>query len=332
MKKNVLILFVSLFFLSCNTDRLNVVRGKAQGTTYTISYIGNERDNLKQSLDSIFQVIDLSMSNYREDSTISRINNGEDIAVDQHFKNVLLASQMVYNQSDGYFDPSIGQLIRIWGFGERKHTTAPSKQTIDSLLVGTGMNKISLTSDSHLRKSSQNIKLNFNAIAQGYTCDVIASFLKSLGYSDFIVEVGGELFICGRNSIKNKPWTIGIDNPLQSDEKEREIITKLELTDCGLATSGNYRKVWTDSTTGKRYVHTINPKTGYPQQSDILSATVISSTSMFADAYATTLMAIGMERAKTFLSNHPELKYLILYQSKDGDSQIKTYTNCKIQQ
>lgn len=332
MKKNVLILFVSLFFLSCNTDRLNVVRGKAQGTTYTISYIGNERDNLKQSLDSIFQVIDLSMSNYREDSTISRINNGEDIAVDQHFKNVLLASQIVYNQSDGYFDPSIGQLIRIWGFGERKHTTAPSKQTIDSLLVGTGMNKISLTSDSHLRKSSQNIKLNFNAIAQGYTCDVIASFLKSLGYSDFIVEVGGELFICGRNSIKNKPWTIGIDNPLQSDEKEREIITKLELTDCGLATSGNYRKVWTDSTTGKRYVHTINPKTGYPQQSDILSATVISSTSMFADAYATTLMAIGMERAKTFLSNHPELKYLILYQSKDGDSQIKTYTNCKIQQ
>lgn len=332
MKKNVLILFVSLFFLSCNTDRLNVVRGKAQGTTYTISYIGNERDNLKQSLDSIFQVIDLSMSNYREDSTISRINNGEDIAVDQHFKNVLLASQIVYNQSDGYFDPSIGQLIRIWGFGERKHTTAPSKQTIDSLLVGTGMNKISLTSDSHLRKSSQNIKLNFNAIAQGYTCDVIASFLKSLGYSDFIVEVGGELFICGRNSIKNKPWTIGIDNPLQSDEKEREVITKLELTDCGLATSGNYRKVWTDSTTGKRYVHTINPKTGYPQQSDILSATVISSTSMFADAYATTLMAIGMERAKTFLSNHPELKYLILYQSKDGDSQIKTYTNCKIQQ
>ena len=235
----------------------------------------------------------------------------------------------IYKESKGVFDPSIGQLINAWGFGKKENHTPPTQKQIDSLLALTGMDKvhyIDTPRGAFIRKDNPNIQLNFNAIAQGYTSDVIADYFLSKQISNFIVEVGGELVIHGRNTLKNKPWRIGIDNPLQKPDEDREIVATVELTDCGLATSGNYRKLWRDSLTGQKYVHTINPKTGLPQPSNLLSATVIAPSAMLADSYATTLMALGgIEKAKDFLAQHKELKAVLLYSDEAHKGQIQKY-------
>lgn len=308
------IFFASLLLIiGCgrSSQTLKTINGLAQGSTYSITYFSENQLVEKKQIDSIIEVIDLSMSTYREESLISQINQNQPLIIDEHFKKVFLMSKKIHHQSDGFFDPSIGLLIDAWGFGKNEHHNPPNKSTIDSLLLLVGLDKINLTHEDIFQKENPYIQLNFNAIAQGYTCDVIADFLKQKNITNFIVEVGGEMVVSGKNQQKQKAWAIGIDNPLQNPDEPREIIQVIEIQG-GLATSGNYRKVWTDSLTGKKYVHTINPKTGYPEQSDLLSATVIAPTAMEADAYATALMAIGLEKSKVFLDNHPELKALLL--------------------
>lgn len=312
-----------ILFVSCQkSPSEQLINGLAQGSTYSIKYIASSPVVAKKQIDSIIEVIDLSMSTYREESLISKINNNEQLPIDEHFKKVFLMSKEIYQQSNGYFDPSIGLLIDAWGFGKKEHHKAPSSQTIDSLLQKVGLNKIRLKNDYFLHKENPYIQLNFNAIAQGYTCDVIADFLKAKGISDFIVEVGGEMVISGKNLKKDKAWTIGIDNPIQNPDKPRQVLEIVEPQG-GLATSGNYRKVWTDSLTGKKYVHTLNPKTGYPEQSDILSATVIAPTAMQADGYATMLMAIGLEKSKKFLNTQPNLKAILMYSDSKTPDKVQ---------
>jgi thiamine biosynthesis lipoprotein apbE len=309
-------------------ENIYYIKGDAQGTTYSITYIAKVPVE-KAAIDSILQVIDLSMSTYIDNSLISKINKGENLPIDPHFEKVLSASMDIYKQSNGSFDPSIGQLINAWGFGKKEKHTPPTQKQIDSLLTLTGMDKVHIVSTGEgvfVKKDNPNIQLNFNAIAQGYTSDVIADYFRSKQISNFIVEVGGELVIHGRNTLKNKPWRIGIDNPLQKPDEDREIVATVELTDCGLATSGNYRKLWTDSISGQKYVHTINPKTGRPQPSNLLSATVIAPSAMLADGYATTLMALGgIEKAKDFLAQHKKLKAVLLYSDEAHKGQIQKY-------
>ena len=324
-------LCIAVLVTACGTtpkENIYYIKGEAQGTTYSITYIAKAPVE-KAAIDSILQVIDLSMSTYIDNSLISKINKGENLPIDPHFEKVLSASMDIYKQSNGSFDPSIGQLINAWGFGKKEKHTPPTQKQIDSLLTLTGMDKVHIVSTGEgvfVKKDNPNIQLNFNAIAQGYTSDVIAEYFLSKQISNFIVEVGGELVIHGRNTLKNKPWRIGIDNPLQKPDEDREIVATVELTDCGLATSGNYRKLWTDSLTGQKYVHTINPKTGRPQPSNLLSATVIAPSAMLADGYATTLMALGgIEKAKDFLAQHKELKAVLLYSDEAHKGQIQKY-------
>ena len=324
-------LCIAVLVTACGTtpkENIYYIKGEAQGTTYSITYIAKAPVE-KAAIDSILQVIDLSMSTYIDNSLISRINRGENLPIDPHFEKVFSASFDIYWQSKGAFDPSIGQLINAWGFGKKENHTPPTQKQIDSLIALTGMDKVHVTTTpegSFVEKDNPNIQLNFNAIAQGYTSDVIADYFLSKQISNFIVEVGGELVIHGRNTLKNKPWRIGIDNPLQKPDEDREIVATVELTDCGLATSGNYRKLWTDSLTGQKYVHTINPKTGRPQPSNLLSATVIAPSAMLADGYATTLMALGgIEKAKDFLAQHKELKAVLLYSDEAHKGQIQKY-------
>ena len=324
-------LCIAVLVTACGTtpkENVYYIKGEAQGTTYSITYIAKAPVE-KTAIDSILQVIDLSMSTYIDNSLISKINRGENLPIDPHFEKVFSASFDIYWQSKGAFDPSIGQLINAWGFGKKENHTPPTQKQIDSLLALTGMDKvhyIDTPRGAFIRKDNPNIQLNFNAIAQGYTSDVIADYFLSKQISNFIVEVGGELVIHGRNTLKNKPWRIGIDNPLQKPDEDREIVATVELTDCGLATSGNYRKLWTDSLTGQKYVHTINPKTGRPQPSNLLSATVIAPSAMLADGYATTLMALGgIEKAKDFLAQHKELKAVLLYSDEAHKGQIQKY-------
>ncbi len=324
-------LCIAVLVTACGTtpkENIYYIKGEAQGTTYSITYIAKAPVE-KAAIDSILQVIDLSMSTYIDNSLISKINKGENLPIDPHFEKVLSASMDIYKQSNGSFDPSIGQLINAWGFGKKENHTPPTQKQIDSLLTLTGMDKVHIVTTGEgvfVKKDNPNIQLNFNAIAQGYTSDVIADYFLSKQISNFIVEVGGELVIHGRNTLKNKPWRIGIDNPLQKPDEDREVIATVELTDCGLATSGNYRKLWTDSISGQKYVHTINPKTGRPQPSNLLSATVIAPSAMLADGYATTLMALGgIEKAKDFLAQHKELKAVLLYSDEAHKGQIHKY-------
>ena len=309
-------------------ENVYYIRGEAQGTTYGITYIA-QKPIEKTAVDSILKVIDLSMSTYIDNSLITKINKGEHLPIDSHFEKVLSASMDIYKQSDGIFDPSIGQLINAWGFGKKENHIPPTQKQIDSLLALTGMDKVHVATTpegTFVEKDNPNIQLNFNAIAQGYTSDVIADYFLSKQITNFIVEVGGEIVIHGRNTLKGKSWTIGIDNPLQKPDEDREIVATVELTDCGLATSGNYRKLWTDSLTGQKYVHTINPKTGRPQPSNLLSATVIAPSAMLADGYATTLMAFGgIEKAKNFLAQHKELKAVLLYSDEAHKDKIQRY-------
>ena len=329
--KYLYILCAAVVAVACqqvSKENVYYIRGEAQGTTYGITYIAHQPVE-KATVDSILKVIDLSMSTYIDNSLISKINKGEHMPIDPHFEKVLLASMDIYKQSDGIFDPSIGQLINAWGFGKKENHTPPTQKQIDSLLALTGMDKVHVATTpkgTFVEKDNPNIQLNFNAIAQGYTSDVIADYFLSKHITNFIVEVGGELVIHGRNTLKGKSWTIGIDNPLQKPDEDREIVATVELTDCGLATSGNYRKLWTDSLTGQKYVHTINPKTGRPQPSNLLSATVIAPSAMLADGYATTLMALGgIEKAKNFLAQHKELKAVLLYSDEAHKDKIQRY-------
>ena len=329
--KYLYILCAAVVAVACqqmSKENVYYIRGEAQGTTYGITYI-DQKPIEKTAVDSILKVIDLSMSTYIDNSLITKINKGEHLPIDSHFEKVLSASMDIYKQSDGIFDPSIGQLINAWGFGKKENHTPPTQKQIDSLLALTGMDKVHVATTpegTFVEKDNPNIQLNFNAIAQGYTSDVIADYFLSKHITNFIVEVGGEIVIHGRNTLKGKSWTIGIDNPLQKPDEDREIVATVELTDCGLATSGNYRKLWTDSLTGQKYVHTINPKTGRPQPSNLLSATVIAPSAMLADGYATTLMALGgIEKAKDFLAQHKELKAVLLYSDEAHKDKIQRY-------
>ena len=329
--KYLYILCAAVIAVACqqmSKENVYYIRGEAQGTTYGITYIAHKPIE-KTAVDSILKVIDLSMSTYIDNSLISKINKGEHLPIDPHFEKVLSASMDIYSESEGVFDPSIGQLINAWGFGKKENHIPPTQKQIDSLLALTGMDKVHVATTpkgTFVEKDNPNIQLNFNAIAQGYTSDVIADYFLSKQITNFIVEVGGEIVIHGRNTLKGKSWTIGIDNPLQKPDEDREIVATVELTDCGLATSGNYRKLWTDSLTGQKYVHTLNPKTGRPQPSNLLSATVIAPSAMLADGYATTLMALGgIEKAKDFLAQHKELKAVLLYSDEAHKDKIQRY-------
>ncbi|WP_172919407.1 FAD:protein FMN transferase [Capnocytophaga canis] len=323
MKPFISIISICVFLLfSCTPkDKIHLMRGEAQGSTYAIKYVSHSDEALKPAIDSILEVIDLSMSTYRPESLISKINRGERITIDPHFEKVFLASQIIWQQSEGAFDPTVGVLVNAWGFGKEKHSRNLTENQIDSLKQFVGFEKIRLTDGKYIEKQHSAIFFDFNAIAQGYTVDVIADFLKSKGIENFIVEVGGELFLSGQNTVENKKWTIGIENPTLVDENQ--LIATVQFSNQGLATSGNYRKIRTDALTGEKFVHSINPKTGLAKQSNLLSATVITDSSMYADGYATMLMVLGLEESKKFLEKHTNLHVLLVYNNENNE--IKTF-------
>lgn len=323
MKKNILfynLLIISILcFYSCDfsSEKIHTIRGNAQGSTYGIKYISASDENLKPAIDSIIWVIDLSMSTYREESIISKINRGERIPIDVHFEKVFFASQQIWKESEGVFDPTVGVLVNAWGFGKNKTHIKLTENQIDSLKKMVGFEKVRLTDGKFIEKESVSIFFDFNAIAQGYTVDVIADYLKSKNIHHFVVEVGGEIFTSGRNIAENKAWRIGVENPVLSADNQ-ELMTTISFENKGLATSGNYRKVWTDSLTGEKFVHSINPKTGKAQQSNLLSATVIASSAMYADAYATMFMVMGLEKSKLFLQNHKNIDVMFVFNNSQN--------------
>ena len=323
-------LVVSILFISCDkTTDFYTIQGEAQGSTYSIKYISTEEKVIKNQVDSLLTAFDLSLSTYRPDSKISKINSGDStVVVDDFFTETFQLSSQIYKETNGLFDPTIGVLVNAYGFGPNKKHQDLSQKQIDSLLQFVGFDKIALNSNKTISKKHNQTFIDFNAIAQGYSVDVVVNYLKSKGIENAIVEIGGELFALGKNTIDNKNWVVGIDDPLQKPE-ERTLISKVNLENLGMATSGNYRKVMIDEKTGKKFVHIINPKTGLAQKNSVLSATVLSKSSGLSDGYATAFMLMTLEESKLFLQKHPELYVMLLYSDSDNKMQQFTTENFK---
>ncbi len=295
----------------------NAVQGEAQGTTYTIKYIGEERDGIKRVMDSLLISFDQSLSTYVPTSLVSIFNESDSVIIDHNFRSVFLLSNLIYQETEGAFDPSIGPLIKSWGF-DYANPQRMDSSLVDSLLRFCGMEQFHLT-DSLLTKDHVNARLNFNAIAQGYAVDLMAERIEKFGIADYYVELGGELKVKGKNK-RGEWWMIGIDRP-EGDNLERKLGARISLENKAMATSGNYRKYY--EVDGKRYSHTLNPQTGFPAENNLLSATVIASDCGSADAYATAFMVMGKEKSIAYLKKHPALSAYLISSGVDGE--FETY-------
>ncbi len=310
-----------LFFLSVSCSEIDEQRkayGEALGTTYSITYYSEDLIPLDKALDSIFERVNQSMSTYRDSSDISRINRGDSLVkVDSLFQEVFLISKQVWEDSNRYFDPTVGDLVNQYGFGPEAGSKEIDSVAIDSLMQYVGFEKLELRGD-RLIKESPLVYLDFNAIAKGYAIDLIGHYMDSKEIEDYLIELGGELLAKGVNRERGSYWTVGIDDPMQ-EEGQRELTATIELRNRAMATSGNYRKHRTDPETGALYVHTINPLTGFAQKSDLLSVTVLAENSALADAYATAFMAMGYDLSKLLLSKNDELDAFLIYSTLEGE-------------
>lgn len=318
MNKSIVLLLVIAVFLSCSKEPQSIkLSGAVFGTSYNIQYFDKANNNYQKQIDSLFDEVNQSMSTYIPTSKISRINKGENVEVDHHFKTVFRAAKYIYRKTEGAFDPTIGAVVNAWDFGPEGAIEKVDSIAIDSLMKHVGFNRMGLKNNKIVKKN--NSYLDLNAIAKGYGVDVISKFLENKGVKDYLVEIGGEIRTKGINVEKNLAWTIGIDDPNFNGEQSYSKI--LALKDEAMATSGTYRKFKTDED-GNRYAHIIDTKTGYPTKTNILSVSVIANDCVTADGYATAFQAMGIEKVKDFLKRHPELKVYFIYE--DEDNVVKT--------
>ncbi|MGB5190143.1 FAD:protein FMN transferase [Robiginitalea sp.] len=312
----------SLFFgflIGCGESaslREHVYQGGALGTSYAIKVFTADTTDLQPAIDSVFRVVNQSLSTYQPDSDISRINRGDSrVQVDKMFAEVFEMSVQIHGQTEGYFDPTVGILVDAWGFGPGAALEMDSTR-VDSLRQYVGLEKVRLTPDFRIAMQQPGMRLDFNAIAKGYAVDRLGVMLEHKGAADYLVEVGGELRTRGINQIKAQPWVVGIDDPqVLEGRKIKQIIT---LSDRAMASSGNYRKFRVDSVSGKKYVHTIDPRTGYTKDSRILAVSVLAETCMRADGFATAFMAMDLEASKRILSSDASLEGYIIYLDETG--------------
>jgi len=325
----IIALFVSLILFSCKENsktKSYYFKGEALGTTYHIKVFPGDTISGKiyqKDIDSVLTAVNASLSTYQSGSLISRLNKGEVLQTDDQFNDVYKAARIIYRQTGGLYDPTIGILVNAWGFGPGKKIKGIEKDStiVDSLKRFVGYNLLHIDEHGFLQKKYPQVYIDYNSIAKGYAIDRVGKMLENKGAQNYLVEIGGEVLAKGKNIAKNRPWLVAIDNPLQ--RKGNKYISKIELFDQAIATSGNYRKFYIDSITGLKYVHTLDPKTGYPAISNLLSASVIAKNCTMADGYATAFMVMGLERSKKFLQLHPELQAFLVYSDKKGN--LKTY-------
>lgn len=324
MQRILTLLLIIFFAISCSQIQESKYienSGRAQGSTYQIKYESPEGKDFGDDIEAIFKRIDLSMSTYVPTSLISTVNKGDTLVqVDTLFMEVLNRSLEIAEETNGDFDPTIGPLVSLWGFGFEELRQDVSPQMVEQTLEKTGYQHIQVKEDSV--KVPEGFQIDFNAIAQGYTVDYIAEYLESYEAVNYMVEVGGEVRARGVNQT-DEIWRIGVDKPSEEIDAEGRFQFILELKDKALATSGNYRKFWVDEETGARYSHTIDPQTGYPAKNSLLSASIISDSAMDADAYATVCMVKGLEECREFLNAKDELEGYLIYD--DGSGNWETY-------
>lgn len=301
-----------------------VIEGNAFGTTYSIQYFTENDFGVTKGLDSVIYVINRSVSTYLPNSAISRINRGDTtVTVDATFKEVYRISEVVYTNSKGFFDPTIGVLRNAYGFGDEQPMKEIDSITLDSLRRFVGFRKVSISSEGKVRKQHPEIYFDFNAVAKGYGIDRIGDYLESEGVTNYIIELGGEILAKGKNLKKDQAWVAGIES-VDSNMEDRSYEAIVILKNVGMASSGNYRKFRIDPNTGQKFVHTINPHTGKAEQSDVTSATVIASTCALADAYATAFMAMGLDSSRNLLAELDQVEAYLTFTDSTNQAQVFT--------
>lgn len=319
------LLIFLICLVSCSIDEsskksvLVTNKGNTQGTYYYIKYLSINGQSFQTDIDSILNEIDLSLSIYNNNSLISNINSGDSVNTDFLFNTVFDVSKEINEKTNGAFDPSISPLVNYWGFYNYtgvKEILVDSTE-INNILKNIGFGKIKIK--NNLVQLPTNMSLDFNSIAQGYTVDLIGSYLRKVGVNDFLINVGGENLASGKNQ-EGDIWKIGIEKPTNKINDDYKLI--LSLNNKAIATSGNYRKF--HKINGKKYSHVIDPLTGYPAYNRLLSVSVIHDDCMIADAYATAFMVMGVKKTKDFIKKNKELQVFLIYSSKENE-ELETY-------
>ena len=286
--------------------------GLVFGTVYKITY--QSQEDLHQEIKQALQDVDNSLSPYNKNSIITRINHNEDTMLNKAFTNVFNLSQKISQETDGAFDITVAPLVNAWGFGF-KHALTMDSLKIDSILQFVGYNKIKIDNNKII-KQDERIMLDCSSIAKGYGVDAVSQLLKGKGIQNFMVDIGGEVVVKGKNP-RMKQWRIGINKPIDDSlSVNQELQTILEVTDLGMATSGNYRKYYENN--GVKYSHTINPFTGFPVAHTLLSVSVLAPKAWEADAMATAFMVMGLEKSLEFLEKNPICEAYFIY-NQDGE-------------
>jgi FAD:protein FMN transferase len=313
----VLIILLAISGCKSQKQEYSSFNGFAQGTTYHIVYRDGGKftsEGLKAKVEKILHDFDLSCSLYNDSSIISRINRNEEIIPDTFFIEVFNKSKEISEMTDSAFDITVGPLVRAWGFGPDSHKNF-NESKCDSLMKLVGFHKVRMV-NNHIVKSDPAIELDVNAIAQGYSVDVVSRYFNDLGIESYLIEIGGEVRAKGKKG--RAMWRIGIDRPeddnMSPGAKLQAIIT---IKDRSLATSGNYRKFYIEN--GVKYSHTIDPKTGYPVKNQLLSVTILASECATADGIATACMVFGKDKSVEFLGRHKELEGYLIYSDESGN-------------
>jgi thiamine biosynthesis lipoprotein len=297
------------------------ISGQTMGTVYNVKYLDEQDRNFKSSIDSLLEVFNQSLNHYLPESEISRFNRNDTLFYElPYFYPVLEASREVVNVTDGAFDPTVAPLVNAWGFGP-EGGELPDSIAVDSLLDLVGFDKI-VFNTQYVTKTQPDIQLNFSAIAKGYGVDVVADYLSEQGVEHMMVEIGGEIVCRGVNS-RGEVWKIGIDDPVSNGN----MTAAIAINNRAIATSGDYRNYYIRD--GKKYSHTLNPRTGYPVEHSVLSVSIIADDCMTADAYATAFMVLGLEKSLQVLEAQPSLDALIIY---DDNGEIQTYQTAGVEE
>ena len=306
--------------MSCQstTNPYQVLDGQAQGTTFHIVYKDDQARDFSMAIDSLFRAMDQSMSLWKPKSVINRINeNDPEVIPDIHFTHVFRKAHEIAEATDGALDVTIGPLVNAWKIDAQEDAPFPDSTMIDSILTYTGYQKVHMA-EGKLVKDDPRIQLDFNAIAQGYTVDIISSFFEAQNISHYLVEVGGEVRVKGVNP-ENRHWQIGIDKPIENSSW-RMLQTSLPLDNLSLATSGSYRKYREQF--GKKLSHVINPKTGYPANHSLLSVSVLANDCTTADGYATAFLVMGLEKTMRYAEEH-NIQVYCIYADQDGEFAVR---------
>jgi thiamine biosynthesis lipoprotein len=327
MRLSYLFIIVLFAFSSCRQSQLSRIsfQGQAQGTYYSIIYFDNKGVDYQHEIDSLLDNYNQSVSLYDTNSVISRINrNDSTVETDENFLLNFKAAIEVAEKTNGAFDFTIGQLVNAWGFG-LKNREKVTPELIDSLNETVGYRRVKIAGKKLIKEDSRTL-IDFNAIAQGYSVDLVGKFLESKGIKRYLVDIGGEVLTKGRKE-NNQLWSVGIELPIDDPSPEkREVKALVNIEDMALATSGNYRKFYIMN--GVKYSHTINPTTGYPVNHSLLSVSVFAHSAAIADAYATAFMVMGLKKTIDFTIKNPELGIYLIYANEKGE--LKTYMSEKV--